>query len=56
MLFIFVSCTKGPEEDSPWPMETLEFVCHSPRSLHFQASYLHDLEQAELWKGGQRTH
>jgi len=46
----------GPEEDSPQPMEFLEFVCHSPRSLHFQASYLHDLEQAEQWKGSQRTH
>lgn len=43
----------GPEEDNPWSLEYLEFVCHSPQSRHFQASFLHNLEQAELWSSRQ---
>ena len=40
----------GPEEDIPRSMEVIEFVSHSPQSRHFQTSYFHNLEQAELWK------
>ena len=39
----------GPEEDSPKSLNFLDFVCHSPRSKNFQASYFHNFEQAELW-------
>ena len=40
----------GPEEDIPRSMEVIDFVSHSPQSRHFQTSYFHNLEQAELWK------
>ena len=33
----------------PRSMDHIEFVCHSPQSRHFQGSYLHNIEQAELW-------
>lgn len=46
VLYIFIT---GPEEDSPKSLNYLEFVCHSPRSKNFQASYLYNLEQAQLW-------
>ena len=49
-LILLFNITAGPEEDTPRSMEVIEFVSHSPQSRHFQTSYFHNLEQAELWK------
>lgn len=31
-------------------LSVVDFVCHSPWSKNFQASYFHDIQLASLWE------
>lgn len=48
-MIVYLSTTIGPEEDEPRSLDTLEFVCHSPRSTSFSVSSQYDLDLLNLW-------